>query len=1097
MKKAFFAILITAFVINAFAQQSAKLSVNGQGLNLVTNTDQMFVFSNFISTIEFKEAKTTNGSYTRMVIDGYTPTADIGKPELPSINRLIEIPTGARIRTQVVSYEEQVIHLDELGLIMPLIPTQPSLFKNENPADVEFVKDNDFYNGSSSYEPELIQIEMQSKMRGMNVAKLMIQPFSYDAASNTLTVKNNLVVEIHFDDAEFNEYSNTKEKYYSPAFETAYNRVWNYRAPATKDALSQYPITYVIVSDPMFQDALQEFIEWKTKKGFYVIEAYTNNPEVGNTVAGIKAFLKNLYDNGTPNNPAPTYVLFVGDVAQIPVTTVSQHVTDMYTVEFDGGGDYIPEMYFGRFSATSVAQLLPQIEKTLMYEQYSFPNPAFLSEVVLVAGEDSNYGPTHANGQINYAHQYYFNEDHGASTPYVYLYPASGSSASAIIANLSNGVGFVNYTAHCGSNGWGGPSFTTTNIPGLQNQDEYFFSIGNCCLSNKFNEAECFGEALLRADKKGAVVHIGGSNNTLWNEDFYWSVGVTSTVTANPTYANTSTAAYDHLFHENMEDPYVTAYQMCYIGNMAVMQGSANQAKYYWEIYHVMGDPSLMPYVGVPPAMNVEYTPSLPIGVDQLMVTTEPGAYVAISNEGVLLDAQLADSNGEALLQFESFATVANADIVVTKQFRQPYFGTLQVIPNDNDYDVMLKTIVLPESILNVADATFQPEVQIMNLGQLPLTSASVSYQIDENTPVSITWEGNIGFLETATVVFPEISLNVGQYVFTATTDNPNGEEDQFPSNNQASRNVLVYSGNVSLVEVLAPIDLYCNQVMFEPVIRIRNLDATPLTSLVCGFTVNSTTYEFTWEGNVVQNEYAEITFPNWWFIPGTYTMNFYIHSPNGGSDMNESDNTASKSFRINSPGQLVRFTLLTDNYGSEVTWELTEDASSDVVYSGGPYSDAVETYEFDWCLANGCYTFTIYDSYGDGMSGTWWWGIPPGNINITNLETEDVYIDALGDTYQQSKSVSFCIDINVGMEASDNQNLRIYPNPAREILNIAGTESINSITVYNSLGQVVNTHYPQTSSCAISTENMPSGVYIISVETKFSHSKHRVVVTK
>ena len=35
----------------------------------------------------------------------------------------------------------------------------------------------------------------------------------------------------------------------------------------------------------------------------------------------------------------------------------------------------------------------------------------------------------------------------------------------------------------------------------------------------------CFGEGLLRANNKGAVGYIGGSNNTYWDEDFWWAVG--------------------------------------------------------------------------------------------------------------------------------------------------------------------------------------------------------------------------------------------------------------------------------------------------------------------------------------------------------------------------------------------------------------------------------------------------------------------------------------------------------------------------------------------------------------------------------------------
>ena len=129
------------------------------------------------------------------------------------------------------------------------------------------------------------------------------------------------------------------------------------------EATSGVPVKYVIVSDPMFREALQPFIKWKTKRGFNVIEAYTNDPAVGKTINSIKAYLQNLYTSATSTDPAPTFVLFVGDVAQIPAFNCGDHVSDLYYCEYTG--DYLPEVYYGRFSANTVAELLPQINKTL------------------------------------------------------------------------------------------------------------------------------------------------------------------------------------------------------------------------------------------------------------------------------------------------------------------------------------------------------------------------------------------------------------------------------------------------------------------------------------------------------------------------------------------------------------------------------------------------------------------------------------------------------------------------------------------------------------------------------------------------------------
>ena len=801
-------LFISVLSVSSLAQSFIPLQEQKTKAEILFNDNEKIGFTNSLEGFYFIESKTKDGYYTQIIVPEYYPDRNTGYPELPVMTKLIEVPLDAEFEINIRNYDEQIINLNEFAAFAPIVPNQPSLFKDQDPNTVPFEKENSIYSEYEFYSPEIVKVDLISKMRGVQIAQITVCPFSYDIESNTLFVKNNIEIEIVYKNVDYTYSENLKAQKYSPAFETAYNKLWNFKTPSSKDALSQYPISYVVISDRMFEDALQPFIEWKTKKGFYMNVAYTD--VIGTTTTDIKEYIQTLYDAGTTENPAPTFVLIVGDVAQIPAFSCSGHVSDMYYCEFDGGSDYIPEIYFGRFSATSVAQLTPQIEKTLMFEEYTFPDPSFLAEVVLVAGDDGSYGPTHANGQINYAHNYYFNAEHGV-TDYTYLYPNGGSSEAEIIAHISDGVGFANYTAHCSQDGWGGPEFTTSDIPGLANSDEYFFSIGNCCLSNKFEVTECFGEALLRADKKGAVSHIGGSNSTLWDEDFYWSCGVASSISATTSYEQTTQAAYDHLFHENGEDPYVTAYQMAYIGNMAVTESSSGEKQYYWEIYHVMGDPSLMPYVGVPEEIEASYLSSLPIGMSSLTVTTEPNAYVAFSIDGVLLDAKLADGSGSAVLEFEPLTNVATGIVVVTKQFRAPHIGEVMIIPNDNDYDAMLQTINVPASLVHITEATLIPSFTILNLGQINLTSVTVGYILNEGEPVEIIWNGDLAMLESDLVAFPEITLPAGDNTITAYVNAPNGQTDEYPSNDQLLKDVLVYSGEATIVSAETPEPIYCN----------------------------------------------------------------------------------------------------------------------------------------------------------------------------------------------------------------------------------------------------------------------------------------------
>ena len=65
--------------------------------------------------------------------------------------------------------------------------------------------------------------------------------------------------------------------------------------------------------------------------------------------------------------------------------------------------------------------------------------------------------------------------------------------------------------------------------------------------------------------------------------------------------------------------------------------------------------------------------------------------------------------------------------------------------------------------------------------------------------------------------------------------------------------------------------------------------------------------------------------------------------------------------------GSVITFVLLTDNYPAETTWNII-DSSGSIVLEGGPYDGSQTTYTSTACLAAGCYTLTVNDSYGDGL---------------------------------------------------------------------------------------------------------------------------------
>ncbi|HDR05046.1 MAG TPA: hypothetical protein ENN84_07345, partial [Candidatus Marinimicrobia bacterium] len=247
---------------------------------------------------------------------------------------------------------------------------------------------------------------------------------------------------------------------------------------------------------------------------------------------------------------------------------------------------------------------------------------------------------------------------------------------------VSDGVGFINYTAHGSSTSWGDPSFTISNVNGLNNAGKYTLAVGNACLTAKFDVGTCFGEAWLRAANKGAIGYIGATNNTYWNEDVWWSTGYFSFVGngVTPTFAQTTMGAYDAGF---ITSDLTTQSALTYVGNFAVTTAGASLAHYYWEVYELFGDPSLMIYWTEPEPLTAIYEEIIPVGSGSLEITI-PGvenAMVALSYNGQKLAAGMTNSAGQLTLVFdEALSELGTYELLISAQNHIPYFAEIEVI---------------------------------------------------------------------------------------------------------------------------------------------------------------------------------------------------------------------------------------------------------------------------------------------------------------------------------------------------------------------------------------------------------------------------------
>ncbi len=97
----------------------------------------------------------------------------------------------------------------------------------------------------------------------------------------------------------------------------------------------------------------------------------------------------------------------------------------------------------------------------------------------------------------------------------------------------------------------------------------------------------------------------------------------------------------------------------------------------------------------------------------------------------------------------------------------------------------------------------------------------------------------------------------------------------------------------------------------------------------------------------------------------------------------------------------LITVTINTDNYPGETTWTI-KDANGTTILSGGPYSTAGSTFIDTVCAIDGCYDFTINDSYGDGICCSY----GQGSYSVTSNGT--TYVS--GGAFGSSETTNFCL---------------------------------------------------------------------------------------
>ncbi|OYD17310.1 hypothetical protein CH333_01185, partial [candidate division WOR-3 bacterium JGI_Cruoil_03_44_89] len=671
-------------------------------VSLVRSNPREVVLDVEVPGISYEYVNTKGGRFVRLS-GGTGVTGNIGKPELPIIAKLIEIPQDAVVKIELQDVEAEEHSLPELGVLHPIYPVQPPIPKIPGATEnAKFEIDELAYQSDRFFPDEVYTYGDIAEIRGARVLPLDIAPVQYNPARNTIRVTKRMRVRLILSGSDMSYTRWKKERYFSPYFDDMLRKeIVNFESTKYHP---QIPVGYLIIVHDDFYNNILPLAEWKKMKGFNVTVTKTSEIPGGASAGNIGNYIQDAYDNW---DIPPTFCLLVGDVGDIPARRTgfeTGYVTDLYYFTVDGT-DYFPDIYYGRFSGSNTSHIDAMVDKLVEYERNLWTQGTdWLGKMYFMA---SNDGGHHDEAEYICDVCMALARANGVICDSLYYYYGTGTPISTAV---NDGRTIALYTGHGNETGWGGPPFSRSQVRSLTNEDKYPFVIGHACLTGNFNYDECFAETWTRVVDKGAVAYFGSAPGSYWVWDDTLQIGWFRPMFVEPT------------------TNFLSGFTQLGLYNVYEWGGNGwTTVQYYYEAYHIFGDPSMDLYTLEPVPLTVSHPGIYPLGSSSFTVdVAEDSALVALYMNGTLYGVAYS-SGGEAVVNLDPPPTEEGfMHITVTKHNYATYEDSVPArVPASVTIEPDTISVNIPTWIyITVLDDSLNPmsdiEVKILGYGITP-----------------------------------------------------------------------------------------------------------------------------------------------------------------------------------------------------------------------------------------------------------------------------------------------------------------------------------------------------------------------------------------
>lgn len=596
-------------------------------------------------------------TYYEISVPGEAVQLTEGLPSVPTVRRSIIIPNDAHMKVAVLSAR----YIDYENVLVA--PSKGNLLRTVDPTEVAFTFD-DVYSRDGFYPENLASIGEPYILRDYRGTAVELNAVQYNPVTKVLRVYSEVTLEVTAAGrGDANVLVPRVDKRQVDDFNTIYTRHFlNYEQVTERYTPIGEVGDMLIITHGDFADEMQPLVDWKIQKGMKT--TMVNVSSIGNTSTAIKNFVQAFYDS-----TALTFLLLVGDAAQVASPIASGGESDPSYAKLAGSDNY-PEIFVGRFSAETAAQVVTQVQRTLMYET----SPVGTSMYTNACGIASDEGPGHF-GEYDYQHMNLIRNDllayNYSSVDQIY---DPGATDAQVAAALNAGRGLVNYIGHGSSTSWSTTGFSNSDVNALTNRNFLPLIIAVACVNGDFGGTTCFAEAWLRASNSGeptgALATYMSSINQSWNPPMY---------------------AQDEINDLLCAETRVTVGGLCFNGSIHMIEAQGADGVEIYDTWHIFGDPSVLFRTLPPTAIAITHSDVIMAGWTDLAVSVPgiEGALCALTYNGRIYGSAYTDAGGNASITLPPDLPIGSPMKLTVSAFnKNPYTADLMVITPEGPYIV-------------------------------------------------------------------------------------------------------------------------------------------------------------------------------------------------------------------------------------------------------------------------------------------------------------------------------------------------------------------------------------------------------------------------